>query len=108
MKPLEKGRNALIWMGIHFADDEPVSQQLKLARKSSAAAFAFIFIVIATMHVIMFIEVRLINNPEEFFIVLLQLVTSIYESAGFITIYVYGSRISIVFQSLAQIYEKCK
>lgn len=107
MKPLENGRQALHWMGIHFADDEPVSGQLKFARRSFAIAYAIIFIVISTLHVITFLQLRFIS-PEEFFFVLLQFVMTAHGTSAFITVYSCGAHIPIVFQNLTEIYEKCK
>lgn len=107
MKPLEKGRRSLNWMGIYFVDDEPVSGQLKLAQKSTATIFAITFITISSLHVITFLKLQLIN-PEEFFFVLLQFVMTAHGTSAFITIYSCSSRITTVFQSLTEIFEKCK
>lgn len=107
MKPLEIGRRSLNWLGIHFVDDNPVGQKLKLAQKASAVIYAALFISICSLHVITFFSVDTIN-PEEFFFVLLQFVITAHGSSAFITVYFYGSRISIVFQSLAEIYKECK
>lgn len=107
MKPLEKGRRSLIWMGIKFADDEPVSRHQNFVQKSSAIVFAITFIAFSTLHVITFSNVRLIN-PEEFFFVLVQFVFTAHGTSAFIMIYSCSSRISNVFQILTQIYKECK
>lgn len=107
MKPLEKGRRTLIWLGIHFADDDPVSRQLNVAHKLSAIIYAIIFMTFSSLHLITFLQLKPIN-PEEFFFVLLQLVLSVHGLSAFITVYSYGSHITTVFQSLTEIYEKCK
>lgn len=103
MKALEIGRRTFIWLGVHFADEDPVSWQQKLF----SVVFAIKYIVISALHVITFLKLQRIN-AEEFFFVLLQLVMMVHSCSAFITIYAYGSRISTVFQSLTQIYEKCK
>lgn len=107
MKPLERSRQVLVWMGVQFVDDDPVSLRQKLARKLSTVAFAIVFVAISTLHVTTFLKLRL-SNPEEFFFVLLQFAMMGHCCSGFITIYAYGSHISTVLQSLTQIYENCK
>lgn len=107
MKPLEKGRRTLLWMGIHFADDEPVNDQTKLAQNSVAIIYAMIFIAFCSAHLITFLQLEPIN-PEEFFFVLLQLVLTVHGFSAFITIYAYGPYITTLFQNLTEIYEKCK
>ena len=107
MKPLASGRKVLIWLGVHFVDDKPVSWQQKLAQKSCSVAVAIIFIIITIFQVRTFMRVQFINK-EEFFYVLLYVVFLIQSGSSFITIYLYGSNIETVFQSLTQIYEKCK
>ena len=107
MKPLEKGRRALIWLGIHFADDEPVSDQLKLTQKAFSIIYAVIFMAFFCVHSMAFLTLRFVN-PQEFFLILVQYVMMIHGSTAFITIYSCSSCISKVFQSLTQIYEKCK
>lgn len=107
MKPLEEGRRALNWMGIHFADDHPVSGKQRFAQKSFAVAFAIVFIAFATFHVTSIMKLRLIN-PEKFFFVLLQFMVTVHATASFITIYLFGSHISTSFQELTDIYGKCK
>lgn len=107
MKPLASGRRAFVWMGVCFVDDDPVSWQQKLAQKIFSVAFGMIVIATATLHVITLSKLRL-NNAEEFFLVLVQLVMAVHGLSAFITIYSHGSRISTVFQTLTQIYEKCK
>lgn len=107
MKPLEKGRLALNWMGIYFADDGPVNWQRKLAQKIFSIAFALTFITFATLNVMTFRKLQSITS-EEFFFVLVQFVMSIHMSSGLIAIYLNGAGISTVFQCLTAIYEKCK
>lgn len=107
MRPLESGRQILNWLGIQFADDQPVSRQQKLTQKIFAVIFAMAFIAIATLHTVMFVKLRL-TNPEEFFFVLLQFAMFIHTWASFITLYSYSTRISTVFQYLTEIYEKCE
>lgn len=107
MKPLEKGRRALNWMGVHFADDEPVSGQLKLSQKLYSIAFTVVFIAIGALHVTTFWKVQLINTAE-FFFVLLQLLMSLHACSTLFTIYSCGSGISTVFRCLTEMYEKCK
>lgn len=107
MKPLEKSRRALNWMGIYFADDHPVSGQQKLVQKLFAIAFAIVFISFASFHVISLIKLRL-TNPEQFFFVLLQFMVTVHATSSFITIYCFGSHISTAFQELTEIYEKCE
>lgn len=107
MKPLEKGRRALNWMGIYFADDEPVSWRLKIVQKLFSIAFALTFITFATLNAMAFRKLQSIT-PEEFFFVLVQFVMSLHVSSGLITFYLNGSGISTMFQRLTEIYEKCK
>lgn len=107
MKPLEKGRRVLNWMGIHFSDDEAVIWQLKWAQNASAVIYAILFITIFSLYAITFLELQTIN-PEEFFFVLLQFVMAAHGSSAFITIYLRGAYISSVFKSLTEIYEKCR
>lgn len=107
MKLLQNGRKTLVWLGVHFADDDPISSKQKLAKKAFAVTFAITFIVVFSFYVISFLNVQL-NDVEEFFFTLLEFLISIQCGAAFITIYLHGSRISTVFQGLTQIYEKCK
>lgn len=108
MKPLRSARRAFYWMSVHFADDSPtVNWQQKYAQKIFSTVFAMILIATATLHVKTLFELRFIN-AEEFFLVLLQFVMMIHGFSAFITIYLFSSRISIVFQSLTQICEKRK
>lgn len=109
MKPLEKSRQSLKWMGIHFAEDEDgiVIGQRKFAQKTFSNAFAITFIVIAIVHVISIIKLQF-TNPERFFFVLQQFMITVHASTAFITIYFFGPRISTVFENLSEIYEKCK
>lgn len=107
MKPLENSRRTLVWMGVHFTDDDPVSWRLQLAQKTFAITFAIIFIAFSTLHVITFLKLRFIN-PEEFFFALLQFIMTVQTTTFFITIYLFSSRISTVFQCLTQIYKKFK
>lgn len=107
MRPLEKGRRALNWMGIYFVDDEPVRWQLKFEQKIFSIVFALTFITFATLNVMAFRKLPSIT-PEEFFFVLVQFLMSLHVSSGIITIYLNGSGISTVFQQLTKIYEKCK
>lgn len=107
MKPLERGRRTLIWMGIQFADDEPIKGRYKLAQIVTSTIYAIVFIAFSSLHLIAFLQLDPIN-PEEFFFVLLQLVLSVHGFSAFITVYSYGSYITAVFQCLTEIYEKCK
>lgn len=107
MKLLEKGRRTLNWMGIHFSDDDPVNRKIKLAQNASTIIFVMLFITIATLHVKSFLNLRIIN-PEEFFFILTQFVMAAHGSSAFITIYSSCNRITTVFQCLTEIYEKCK
>lgn len=107
MRPLGSGRQILNWLGVQFADDQPVSREQKLAQKIFAVIFAMAFITIATLNIVMFVKLRL-TNPEEFFFVLMQFAMFIHAWASFITLYSYSARISAVFQYLTEIYEKCK
>lgn len=107
MKAFEKGRRTLNWMGIHFVDDEPISGHLRLAQNASAAIFAMVFIVIVSLHIKTFVNLRTIN-PEEFFFVLLQFVMTAHGFSAFITVYSRCSRISVVFQCLTKIYDECE
>lgn len=108
MKPLEKGRRALYWIGVHFTDDDvPVSQQQMMTQKSFACTFAIIFIGMVTFHVIAFFKFQF-TNAEEFFSLLLQFVLTAHVFSSYITINSCRSRISTVFQLLTNIYEKCK
>lgn len=109
MKLLESGRITLIWMGVHFADDDDnlISWQHKWARKTFAITYATLFIAFSTMHVIRFLSVQFINM-EDFFFVLSLFIMTVQSSSAFTTAYLYRSLVSTVFQSLTQIYEKCK
>lgn len=107
MKPLEKGRRVLTWIGINFLDeDAPTTNEEKCARKISPVFFKSICIGIFVVHVITFMKVRF-TDAEEYFYTLMQFVFVIHGSSSFITL-VSCSRISIMFQGLTEIYEKCK
>lgn len=106
MKPLQSGRTAFVWMGVHFVDNDPIKWQQKLVHKLFSTTFEIVLIVSATLHVISLLNVKL-SSPEEFFFVLLQFVMMVHGFSAFITIYSRSSRISTVFQSLTEIYEKC-
>lgn len=107
MKPLERGRRTLIWMGIQFADDEPLKGRFKLTQIVTSTSYAILFIAFSSLHLVAFLQLETVN-PEEFFFVLLQLILSVHGLSAFITVYSYGSYITTVFQCLTEIYEKCK
>lgn len=107
MKLLQCGRSTLVWLGVQFADDGPINWQLKLARKAFAIAYAIIYVGFSAVHVQSFVSVRF-SNVEEFFFILSQFTMTIQSSSAFITVYVFNSRLTRVFQSLTQIHKKCK
>lgn len=107
-KPFESGRRALTWMGVHFADDDPVpvSDQRKFAKKVFAFVYATLFIGTSIFHVTS-LEFQFVN-VEEFFFILVQFIMTVQGSTSFIMIYLHGSRLSTLYQSLTSIYEKCQ
>lgn len=112
MKPLQTCRRAFNRIcGKHFAaadDNELVtSHRQRLIQKTFSIFFVTIFITIVTFHMRTFMELQL-NDPEELFFVLLQIIMTVQTSCTFITICSCCSRISTVFQKLAEIYENCK
>lgn len=107
MKPLQEGRRALIWLGVQFADDDVVSYRKRLARKAYAFIIGGAFIGVSSVHMAAFLRLRDVN-VEEFFFILLQFVMTAHGSSSFIMIYLQGSHISTVIQSLTNIYEKCE
>lgn len=107
MKPLKRGRQAFIWLGINIADDEPTSWRQKLAQKTFTISFIMLFITAAIFHLRTFLKLQL-TDPEELFFVLIQVMMAIQTSFNFVLIYSCASRISTVFQYLTEIYEKCK
>lgn len=107
MKPLEKSRRLLNWIGVHFADAVPVSRRLQLAQNVSAIAYAIVFLVILTLHLMTFLNVHL-EGPQDFFYELLQIIMVFHVTSSYITVYSHGSHIVATFQSLTEIYKKCK
>lgn len=107
MKPLEKGRQVLTWIGINFVDEvAPTTSGGKCARKISPVLFRSVCIAIFVVHVITLMKVRF-TDAEEYFYTLIQFVFIIHGSSSFFTL-VACSRISLMFQGLTEIYEKCK
>lgn len=107
MKPLEKGRRVLAWIGINFVDENaPKTIEEKCARKISPVIFRSVCIGIFIIHVITLLKVKF-SDTEEYFYTLMQFVFIIHGSSSFITL-ISCSRISIMFQGLTEIYEKCK
>lgn len=107
MKPLEKGRRVLAWIGINFVDEvAPVTSHQKFARKVFPFMFQSVCIAMFVVHVITLLKVRFIDTEENFYM-LMQFVFVIHGSSSFITL-ISCSRISIMFQGLTEIYEKCK
>lgn len=107
MKPLEKGRRVLSWIGIKFKDEEaPVTCEQRFFRVTCPFIFRTVCIAIFVVHVITLLSVRF-SDTEEYFYVLMQFVFTIHASSSFITL-ISCSRISIMFEGLTEIYEKCK
>lgn len=109
MKLLKNGRNVLIWMGVQFADDDDfgVSWQKRFAQKAFYVSFIIIITAIAALHVNSLLTLGLIN-AELFFFIFLQFIMTMHGITAFMTIYLFGSHISIVIQRLTEIHKKCK
>lgn len=107
MKPLEKGRRVLAWIGIKFADEiPPVTSHERFARNVFPFIFKWVCFGIFVVHVTTLLKVRF-DDPEEYFFVLMQFVFVIHGSSSFFTL-IACSRISNMFQDLTEIYEKCE
>lgn len=107
MKPLQFARQILVWFSLNFTNDGSISYIKKLAHKLCISIFATIFLGTVLLNAITFIN-HSRANIEEFFIVFYQFTLTLNTIFGFITIVFFGNELSQIFESLEDIYNKCK
>lgn len=110
MEPLKTARQLFSW----FCGDvifESVTEYQVRSRRMFRFVFAVIFIamiVASNLSLFLNFTAMINNNIGDFFFALYQFNISLHAVSAFITTYTVGSKLSILFQSLENIYIACK